>query len=285
MSQMTLPNVLNIGAMKSGTTGVFMDLVKHPDFYEPQDKEPGDLCSDLVFTEAGLEKYANRYATADKQQIICDASTTYTKRPDIEGVAQRAVQVLPADFKVIYVVRHPIRRILSQHWHELTDNQVSLGIDDAVRQYERFVAYSRYAYQLEPWIAAVGLDRIRVVQFEEYMANREQVIKGLWEFLGLQPPYPTVDKTVYNQSSSKPILNGFWSQVRTSWVYQTVRPLISLSSRKILRELILPKANDKPAPPTPETIQWLNEELSSDYLKLVEMLQDQAPRWNDLVEV
>ena len=88
--------------------------------------------------------------------IRCDASTAYSKRPDFEGVPERAVAVLPAGFKVIYMVRHPIERIVSQHHHAHFAGEVGASIDDAVRQHDRFIHYSRYAYQLEPWLEAVG---------------------------------------------------------------------------------------------------------------------------------
>lgn len=278
----TLPNLLIIGAMKSGTTSVFMDLIKHPQVFEPQDKEPDDLCDDSVLTDAGLAKYTARYSKARPGQIVCDASTTYSKRPDFEGVPQRAVKVLPSNFKVIYVVRHPIKRIISQHRHEFTEGLVGPCIDDVVQEQSRFLDYSRYAFQIEPWLEMVGQERIRVIQFEEYTANRESIVHGLWKFLDLDPQAgEQIGNTIYNQSKSKPVTNDFWEQVRTSWLYQAMRPLISLSGRKVLRELILPRAKLELAAPSQETIDWLSKEIAQDTSQLQALLGDSSPNWSE----
>ena len=187
---MQLPNVLIIGSMKAGTTSLYMDLAAHPDVFFTGDKEPHFLCNDKVLTTEGLQEYAGLYKTAEESTIV-DASTGYTKCPDYEGVAARAARVLPEGFKVIYLVREPIERIISQHYHEYSRGEVGADINQAVREHPRYVHYSRYAYQLEPWIEEIGLDRIRVVGFEDYTGDRRGVVSQLYGFLGVTGTFGT----------------------------------------------------------------------------------------------
>ena len=70
---MLLPNLLIIGAMKSGTTGLYMDLATHPGVFLGDDKEPHALRDDSVLTEQGRAQYAAYYAGA--------RSETATARP------------------------------------------------------------------------------------------------------------------------------------------------------------------------------------------------------------
>ncbi|MGI9456971.1 MAG: sulfotransferase, partial [Aeoliella sp.] len=207
--------------------------------------------------------------------------------PDVERVAERAVAVLPAGFRVIYIVRDPIDRIVSQHYHEFIEGLIGANINLAVREHPRMLNYSRYGYQLAPWIEAVGADRVQVVRFESYTADRQATIARLCEFLELPvEQLPELDVAVHNRSEEKIIKNKFWDFVQQSRLYQQgVRPLMSPRWRTQLQKWILPRGPDRPEPPSLETISWLREQLAgevrqiSDYAGSVGMLwEDYSPR-------
>jgi hypothetical protein len=280
---MKLPRLLIIGAMKAGTTGLYMDLATHRQVYLSHDKEPHSLCHDAVLTASGRERYAAIYAGAAAEQLCCDASTGYTKRPDFEGVAQRAVQVLPEGFKVAYVVRHPIDRIVSQHHHEHAEGKVGPSIDDAIRQYPRYVQYSRYSYQLQPWLDSIGRERIHVIRFEDYVACREAEVGRLCTFLGLDPQACAIDdEAVYNKSHGKPVKTRFWNAVQHNGAYRRlVRPLAPVKLRLAIRRALFPKAPDKLLPPSSDTTAYLRESVADDVAQLSRVLGLQGPLWND----
>ena len=283
---MRLPQLLIIGAMKSGTTGVFMDLCLHPQVFEQSNKEPHFLCSDKVLTAAGQAEYESVYEGAREDQLLCDASTGYTKRPDREGMAERAVKVLPDDFRAVYVVRDPIERIISQHHHEHVEGKVPASIDEAVRQFPRYVEYSRYGYQLTPWIEAIGPDRVRVIRFEDYKADRQKVTKQLCEWLGLDTALlPPPDSTVHNRAAGRPQITSFWQSVQRSSAYRRlIRPLVATRTRVLLQRLVLPKALDRPAPPSSATISWLRGQLADDVRQISRYAGSPTPLWGDYIE-
>ena len=275
-----LPNVLIIGAMKAGTTSLFMDLAAHPDVLLTGDKEPHALCSDKVLSEQGRQEYADLYGQPTEGTIV-DASTGYAKRPDFQSVAERAVKVLPAGFKVIYLLREPIARIISHHYHDFSRGDAGPNIDEAVREHPRFVNYSRYAYQLEPWIDAVGRERIQVVRFEDYTGDRLSVVSQLYGFLGLPELSEQLDaEKVYNKSQDKPVRKGMWSVIYHNSIYRNMlRPLLPVEFRMKLARLLLPKAPEKPEPPSDDTLAWLRDELVEDSQRLRTLLQLDAPLW------
>lgn len=280
---MPLPTVLIIGAMKAGTTSLYMDLVGHPQVFMPGDKEPHALSKDEVLSPSGLAQYETIYAKARENQICCDASTGYSKRPDIEGVAERAVRVLPADFKVIYVVRHPIDRIISQHHHEHFEGHVGPSIDEEVRRHPRYVQYSRYRYQLEPWIAAVGLPRIQVIRFEDYIAARREVVESVLEFVGLRPENGLpAEQRVYNKSRDKPVKGPFWNFIQHHPFYRRyLRPFAPPKLRLAVRDAVLSRAIATLAPPQSETIEYLRQSLVEDARGLSDLLKLDRPMWPD----
>lgn len=268
---MRLPNFLIIGSMKSGTTGVFLDLCRHPLVFEQQNKEPHFLCNDRVLTPAGLAEYAELYKEAPEGQLLCDASTGYTKMPDHMGVPQRAVQVLPNDFRAIYIIRDPIDRIASQHYHEFSLGLVGPDINTVVREHPRYIQYSRYAWQLEPWAEAIGRERIHVMCLEQYKSARSESISQACRFLGLDPAeLPSLEaEKVHNAGDRKPVPGPVWNAIRGNKMYQKlIRPLFSARMRHHARKYFMAKAPERPAPPSEETIAWLEEQLADDVRQL-----------------
>ncbi len=278
---MRLPDFLIIGAMKSGTTGVFLDLCRHPRIFIPQNKEPNALGSDAVLSDSGRSDYAAEYAGARDDQLLCDATTAYSKRPDREGVAERAIAVLPSPFRVVYIVRDPIDRIISQHYHEFIDGTIHSDIDRAVREEDRFINYSRYGYQLAPWIERLGNDRVQVVRFESYKSDRQATIAQLCSFLGLPvEQLPTIESAVHNRSEEKTVMNSFWHQAQQSvWYQRGVRPLLSPRWRIQLQKWVLPRGPERPAPPSLETVHWLKEQLTPEVRQISDFAGCQELLW------
>lgn len=260
--------------MKAGTTSLYMDIASHRDAYLAQDKEPHALCHDRILTDEGLAEYEAVYAGASPGSLCCDASTGYAKRPDFEGVPDRALKVLPHDFRVIYVIRNPIARIISQHHHEYFHGLVGRSIDEEIRRHPRYVQYSQYSYQLAPWLQAVGRDRVRVVSFERYVESRPETLKDLFEFVGLSHDEEVIRHgKVYNRSQGKPVKNTYWRMVRESETYRRfIRPLTPLKLRLALQKAILPKATQQLSPPSPETREYLALQLEKDLATLSELL-------------
>lgn len=264
---MRLPDFLIIGSMKSGTTGLFFDLCDHPKVYLPDNKEPHALCDDNVLTAAGQQSYAALYEGATDDQLVGDASTGYSKLPERPGVVERATAVLPGNFRAIYIIREPISRIISQHYHEFSRGMVGPDINAVVREHSRYVDFSRYAWQLRPWVEAIGRDRIHVVLFEQYKSDRDATVAKACEFLGLDPAeMPAIDQQeVFNAGDGKPVPGKVWNAIRGNKLYQKlVRPLVSSRARHHLRKYFMRKAPPRPAPPTAETVAWLEEQLAAD---------------------
>lgn len=278
---MRFPDFLIIGAMKAGTTTLYRDLAENPAVFLPIDKEPHALIDDKVLSEEGRGAYARHFGAAHSDQACGEASTGYTKRPDHEGVAGRARAVCGAGLKVIYIVRHPIDRIISQHHHRYTSGNAPYSIDEAVRTMPEFINYSRYAMQLEPWVDAFGLERVLVLTFEAFVADRRGGVEAVSRFLGVTPRPDLVDADrVYNRSEYKPVHRGFWTRVYHSGTYRhNIRPLLPMKWRDALRERLFPKAPPRPAPPLPETIGFILDQVGPEVDRLRSLLGEHEPRW------
>ena len=90
------PNFLIIGAQKSGTTSLYMDLSTSADIYFPIDKEPGHLACENIYEKDVVNSYYNLFKSGNNK-LCGEASTVYTKRPFYDGVAERAEFILGSD--------------------------------------------------------------------------------------------------------------------------------------------------------------------------------------------
>ena len=279
---MTLPNFLIVGSMKCGTTTVYRDLENSPGVFFPIDKEPGHLADDAVLERGPVrESYEALFARAGSDQRRGEASTAYTKRPSVEDVAGRAAQILGDDPKIIYIVREPVARVISQHHHDFTEGHCGGSIDEAVRNYPPLIDYTRYAWQIGPWIERFGRERVRILLFQEYTADREAGAAELFEFLGVEPGEVDTGK-VFNRSETKHVLKGVWSAIYHAPVYRKVlRPLVPRGFKEWVFRVFLPKAPPRPDPPTPETVRYILDTVREDHAELAEIMGRDAPLWDE----
>lgn len=256
-----LPNLLVIGAMKSGTTSLWADLAEHPEIEMSSEKEPASLVHDAVLTPAGLSDYRRRLRFPGRSRLRGEASTDYTKLPDITGVPARARQVLGDDVRLVYIVRDPVRRAVSHYGHELAREQVSEDVDHELLAQPRFVDWSRYAYQWDAWADAFGPEAIRVVGFETYLRDRDATLAELALFLGVSPSGFAETAVVRNRAAEGGPIGRRWHRVRDNATYRrVVRPLLPTRVRERLVRAAQEPGIERPEP-SPATVAELAARL------------------------
>jgi hypothetical protein len=179
---MTLPDFVIIGAMKCGTSTLHAQLAAQPQFFMSEPKEPNFFSNDEIYAK-GEAWYRSLFAKAPAGAIRGESSTHYTKLPTYPKTVERLASLIP-HAKFIYVMRDPIDRLVSQYIHEWTQGVITCSIDEAIDKHPELIAYSRYAYQLEPWIARFGKDRILPVFFERMTAAPDAELNRIADFVG-----------------------------------------------------------------------------------------------------
>lgn len=276
-----LPDFLVIGAMKCGTTTLFRDLETHPGIFMPDDKEPHALVDDEVLTPTGQARYAALFKPARDDQLAGEASTGYTKIPWKTGAVERAQNVLRPDLKLIYIVRHPIARIVSHHYHQHAAGRTGADIAEAIAADERLLGYTRYATQLKPWLDAYGPELVRVIKFEDFIADRGGTMRTVFAWMGLDPALARPDEGAsYNKSEGKQVAAGPLRDVLKSGVYQRYgRRLTPRWVKNAARAALFRGAPARPAPPSQDLVDRLTDELWPEVEKLSELLGLSEPMW------
>ncbi len=204
-----LPNLVIIGAMKCGTTSLHHYLGQHPDicmsrpkelnfFFGPEDGGPRrgpDERPDWARGNwhRGPAWYAAHFDAG--APVRGEASPGYTS-PSYPGVAARMAAVIP-DARLVYAVRDPIDRAVSQYEHHRRQGTETRGPEEALLDPgSQYIARSRYAERLAPFLAAGAFrDRITVVAQEDLRHARRATLRGLFAGVGVDDHWsPAMDE-------------------------------------------------------------------------------------------
>jgi len=185
---MTLPTFVVVGAMKAGTTSLYHYLRAHPQVYMPRVKELDFFLEEANWSR-GLRWYERRFrGVPDGARALGEASTNYTKHPQYPGVPERMAEVLP-DARLIYVVRHPIDRIMSHYRHRIAAGSERRPFAEAVLTDPTYVATSRYAMQAARFLDHFPREQLLILTSEALKTDRTAAIARVYGFIGVDAAF------------------------------------------------------------------------------------------------
>jgi len=236
--------------------------------------------------DLGLDWYRGRFDSRFK--INGESSPHYTNRPRFNGVAERIHQHVP-DARLIYMVRDPIKRILS-HWvhatgagYETREFEPTLALPDT-----SYIHRSMYWMQLQPYLELFDRGQIEVITQEELGSDRDATMRKAFAFLGVEEGFTSEQ---WDRQWEK-------SSAKHEGKYQVMEKLIKLPGFRSLDRNFdrLPESMrwmvekvvhnpDKPPAPKPEIPDDLMATLKSRFRDDVAALQEWAGRsfdgWHD----
>lgn len=192
MTQAPPVDFLCIGGMRCGTTSLWTMLRAHPGVFLPDTKELHYFDSDRAVNDPTLAEYRTNFVAARPGQLRGEFTPAYLTR---EGVAERIGSAVP-DARIIAILRDPVARAWSHYWFRVRQGREGLSFTAALRrERERqfthtgwqfaYAAWSMYAPRIDLYHRLFGKDRVRVVFFEDIVADPQRVGRGIAEFLGV----------------------------------------------------------------------------------------------------
>lgn len=182
------PDFIIIGAMKCGTSTLHDQLACQPGFFLSTPKEPNYFSDDEIFAR-GSTWYQSLFASpeATGASLCGESSTHYTKLPTYPCTIDRIADALEHP-RFIYVMRHPVERLVSHYIHEWSERTIEVPIDRAAEQVSRLVEYGCYAMQLAPFVERFGLDRVLPVFMERLLVEPQTELERIGRFLESPEP-------------------------------------------------------------------------------------------------
>jgi hypothetical protein len=198
-----LPNLLIIGAGKCGTTSLHSYLQVHPEIFMSRQKELGYFSSDDWRERRSW--YESHFADANGERIRGESTPQYTQHPFRADTAERVHELVP-DAKLIYLVRDPITRLVSQ-WVELRSRNKVPDWEvwrQGVHPEDRLVATSRYAFQLQRYREYFPDERILVLDNDDLKSDRAATLRRVFAFLEVDDTFESdAFETELNTRASK----------------------------------------------------------------------------------
>jgi hypothetical protein len=182
-----LPTFVILGVMKCGTTSLHHYLAEHPEVCMPAKKETDFFVAELNYRR-GLTWYQSLFTRPAK--ACGEASPCYAKSWEFPGIPQRMHSVLPKA-RLIYMVRDPIVRMVSQYKHRYACGHESrpLGIALADRSSSPYVRDSLYYRNLQPFLERYSWDNILILKSEDLQQERAQTMRRVFEFIGVDAAF------------------------------------------------------------------------------------------------
>jgi hypothetical protein len=207
-----LPDVLVIGGMRCGTSSLYKYLGYHPGIAPSLRKEVEYLTRYHHEGEAWYRAHfplsARRWAhrrTGGAELVTFEASPYYLLHP---RAAERAAALVP-DARIVVMLRDPVDRAFS-HWQHMVRHGIEdLSFEEAVaaepvrlapelekmaidptyfsptHYHHSYLARSRYAEQLERWLAHYPADRFLVVSSDGMYADVAGTYGRVLDFIGV----------------------------------------------------------------------------------------------------
>lgn len=202
------PNFFIVGAPRAGTTSLYEFLKNTPSIYMSKEKEPCHFCNIRPKNKKNnpfskKEKYLDLFTKVKNETAIGEASTVYLWDPESPKLIH---QVVPKA-KIIIMLRDPISRAFSHYLMRIGGGemrpfskvvQAALIAPDEDYYTHVITNGSFYSEQVKRYQNIFGKDNVKIIIFEEFIANTKKILKEVLEFLEINEELPEIDNLIHN---------------------------------------------------------------------------------------
>ncbi len=153
----------------------------------------------------GVDWYAAQFDAS--APVRGESSPAYTNYPVHDGVPARMHSLVP-DARLVFLVRDPLDRIVSQYVHDYSADKEDRPIEEALAgdiSTHPYVVRSKYFLQLEQYLAFFPREQILVLAQEDLLRDRAATMQRVFEFLGVDPSFyhPRFERMKHRTSSHR----------------------------------------------------------------------------------
>lgn len=299
MTRLAARHFFILGAAKAGTTSLHAWLEQHPGVQMSDPKEPFFFEAEY---ERGLDYYhASYFRGADGQRWLGDARHRNLYFPYVPA----RLRALCPEARLIAVLRNPVDRAYAHWWHwyrlgreplafraaiEADAARIRAGVfvaspaeiadyarrldGDGMGPHRTYLDSGYYAEQLQRYLDLFGRERLKVILFEDMIADPRRVFAETCAFLGLDPAAAgQVDFTPRNSSG------------QLSWRHARKVVLKCLGQALVTRPLrLLSRAGRRQIlgrpPLAPDMRAWLQQHYLPHNHNLERLIGVKLANWN-----
>jgi tetratricopeptide (TPR) repeat protein len=209
------PDFIIIGASKCGTSSLHKYLGNHPQILLPHKKELDFFWQNY---NKGIDWYLSHFPSiTDRSDFLTgEATPNYIRFPEIA----RRIHQLASPIKLILLLRNPIDRAVSWHYHKirtgLTQGTIESAISQEIKKIDRFseekiintafynpdnILSSLYIYKIREWMKIIPQEQFLILKSEDLYNDPVRIMKKVFEFLELPehqlPEYQKINVGFY----------------------------------------------------------------------------------------
>jgi hypothetical protein len=234
-----MPNFFIAGAARAGTTSLWEYLRQHPDIFMPPDfrkKEPSYFCDH--YGMKSRRKYLSLFRDAGDRRMVGEASGPYLTAPEAAG---RIKAEIP-EARILIMLRNPavrafslFKRLRDKGHEQEPDFMEAVALETKRMNDPEFQAGCRhyfgnylyfhsglYSAQVRRFFDTFGRDRVKVIVFEEFVAEPGRHVRESFAFLavdaGFEPKIEvhnaSADNTALDPSLRKELLERYAPDIR-----------------------------------------------------------------------
>jgi hypothetical protein len=280
---------VGIGASKSGTTWLGHVLAEHPEVCMSEPKEL-HFFNDKLFSlnrfqerrfHLGLDWYQKHFAHCASGKIKGEITPRYCSDP---VAAERIFQHNP-NIRILYCLREPVDRIESHYnFAKYYVGKEDRTLDHAIRTEPEYIDMTRYGHNLDMYLSHFPMKQICIIWFDDIHKRPEQVIRQVYEFLGVDPAFipPSLHTKSNPARASKSIgVELFLQKVNSKLISWGLSGLVHKIKRSPLKDRVM-KLNSRPLQKermTPATRQFVLDILRPDMEHLQSMTGRDLSHW------
>ncbi len=206
------PNFLIVGAAKSATSSIAMQIATHPMVFVPPKKELhffDKISKDSKTREAQWQQYLAYFSGTQDFSCRGEATVAYTMCKGTDNHIPKLIYDYLGLIKIIYIVRHPFERLISQWRHAKRDQADMPEFQECILDPARrglSVERSNYWLQIQPYRQVFGDDNIFIGFYEDYVQDFQSTLSQICYFLNVDvKDIPPLENMVLNKTSQKKV--------------------------------------------------------------------------------
>jgi hypothetical protein len=263
-----MEKVFIIGGMKCGTSSLYqmfkdVDAVCLSKFKEPS-----------FFTKRftnGVDWYKCQFEPTDSAKFLMDVSPSYSKEHLFPGCAKR-IHDYDADAKIIYIVRDPLDRVISNIFHDLLRGRLTTKeIEKVLISNENYIQTSNYMFQIRPYVDLFGEKNVLVLQFEDLKNNLPAFNKKIADFLEID--FSTTNVKAQNVSENR-FLIKYFDFVHSRFGYGFIAKCYYAFWRLVNIKIEKPKLSEA-------SLQLVYDKLNNDISEFIEKFKIDESSWKE----
>jgi hypothetical protein len=273
---MRLPDFLVIGALKAGTTYLDELLRDHPELCLPATVKEVEFFTRHY--DRGPAWYARLFAACDSRRAG-EVSPQYLA----DRRCPARIHDLMPEARLLVSLRDPVQRAYSQYKHWVQVSRYGGDFEQYLADHPGAIEEGRYFALLSRYLELFPAQQLHMMMFEDLVSQPAQVMKGVFDFLGVDARHTPPPLGAANVSTRPRFHRSYVGAKRASrWLYDRRGggQIVGWAKRTGAARLFGEKKAGAFAPLSPGTAARLGDVYREDVAMLSKLLdRDLLTKW------